>query len=219
MKSYISGHAPCIIYIHLSKPDTERGTSQSPAEHENVIANLNWYLLVLSRRQWHTQIYQMYLIASQTYITSHFFLSCSQENTALNRGLVYDHFSWVPAVCDFCFSWRVPNRGLFILNSGRSPGAVQCLPWMVLDGHSTFTPPQERARGAAPCVLSHCSAMDPTSLLTEDHPLFFETWQWAWELPGWAEAVAPTKHSAATCRLSSVPCLILSRLLKTSWLL
>lgn len=88
---------------------------------------------------------------------------------------------------------------------------------VALDGHRAFTS-WGRVRGASLWVLSQCSAMDPTSLWDWGSPLVF--WNLAvrraWELPGWAEVVVPTKHSAATCRLSSVLCLILSRLLKIS---
>lgn len=85
----------------------------------------------------HTQIYQMDLIALQTGITSSLFFfsffllfsfSCSQESTALNRALVYDHLSWVPAVCKLLLL-ESSKQSLFTLNSGRNPGAVQCLPW------------------------------------------------------------------------------------------
>lgn len=116
-----------------------------------------------------------------------------------------------------CFSWRVPNRGLFILNSGRNPGAVQCLPRSGPGWTQCLHTPGE---GQGVCSRGFVTLLCHGSHLPFNwgSPLVFRkpAARTVWELPGWAEAVAPTKHSAATCRLASVPCLILSRLLKTS---
>lgn len=117
-----------------------------------------------------------------------------------------------------CFSQRVPTRGLFLLNSGmyntgRNPEAVH--PWSGPGWTQCLYTPGWGEGGLLP---EFCHTVLPWIPLPFDwgSPLVF--WnpavRTAWELPGWAD-VFPTKHSAATCRLFSVFCLILSRLLKT----
>lgn len=93
---------------------------------------------------------------------------------------------------------------------------MQCLPWSGPEWTQHLYIP---GQGKGGCPLGFVTLLCHGSHLPFDwlSPLAF--WnlamRTAWELSGWAEALFPTKHSAAMCRLSSVLCLILFRLLKT----
>lgn len=105
-----------------------------------------------------------------------FFFSCCQENTALNRGLVYDHFSWEPAVCELlllesaklrfvCIKFRVESWGCAVF-------PMECS-WV-------FTASLHPRIGWGGCSLGFVTLLCRGSHLPFDQrsPLAFERWQW-----------------------------------------